>query len=118
MNGWGLKVVLRERDRNVTLFEARGDTFMSFAHVVWPKNGDAVGVFVCRGGDPVNVAYDRMNRRQVPFVSLQKAMAADIRAIYHPVVSSASDDALFRWACNDGETAFLKRYPNAKVREP
>ncbi len=110
INEAGIRVVLVEHDHIVLLLERRADTFLSFIDVYWTPDRRSVAVYSCGSGE---IAYDLKARKPIPFSSLRSGVAQHIRTMYQLPADIISEDAVFRWACLDGQEQFLKRYPGA-----
>ena len=113
-NGWGVRIVLRTKDRTETLYELRGDVFLDFADVVWTVGEDSLAVLTC-GTPSIRVAYNSRTSSFMPFSQMEPIIAAHIRSEYG--ITDRTDTATFDWACSaEGKDAFLHRHPDAKPR--
>lgn len=76
-----LLVVKGQRD--IRLAPVRRDCWLSFAHVVWAERSRKVAVYLGDGlcGDTW-IAYDRDQRRFLPFADMAEAMRASLRRTY------------------------------------
>jgi hypothetical protein len=115
INLWGLRILLHHDGTRTTIFESRGDTFLSFADVLWSADNKELAVFIC-GNPPLRMAYSLSKNRSLPFGRMRSDVAGHIQADYHLVTNKMSVDETFLWACTEGKEAFLRRYPEAAVR--
>jgi hypothetical protein len=102
-----LELLLAENSTSIIrLAPVRRDCWLDFAHVAWSENSRKVAVYVGDGlcGDTW-VAYDRDQRRFLPFTDLAEVMRASLRGTYQ-----LSADRLrpfggdpLRWATSSGK---------------
>jgi hypothetical protein len=114
LNASGLRIVLNHQGTTTVLFDKRVDAYIQFADVVWPTN-DTVAVFIWIGGSPIEVAYDLLNKKFVPYGTFRPTVAKHIRETYS-LRNVSTDIATLAWACNEGREPFLKRNPDAAPR--
>ena len=111
INEAGIRITLKHNNLTKTVYEKRGDTFLEFVDVAWSSGDTAVGFFMC--GFPL--AYETDDANPIPFVRMEGTVAAHIRVEYR-LDPKLTDKEVFDWACTEGTTAFLKRYPQARAR--
>ena len=112
-NGWGLRILLKNRETTKVMYEVRGDVFLNFADVAWSEPSQTVRIFVC-GTPTVRVAYDMKRGASVPFDRIESILATDIKSRYHV---NGNTKEVYEWACADeGESAFLRAHPGAAPR--
>ena len=114
-NLWGIRVLLHKGESIRTLYEMRGDTFLTFMDVFWSTDNRSLAVFTC-GLPSLRMAYDLIGDRALPFDELQPGMTAHIRTEYHLDPKNMSDKETLLWACTDGRETFAQRHPEAVVR--
>src|SRR5260370_2049207 len=89
INLWGLRILLHHDGTRTTIYESRGDTFLSFADVLWSADNEELAVFIC-GNPPLRMEYSLSKNRSLPFDRMRSGGAAHIQADYHPVRNTMS----------------------------
>lgn len=115
LNEAGVRVILKRRAGDVTLYTERADTVLSFADAVWVKEEDSVAVFACIGSRSIREAYSLTRNAPIPFDSLRSNLARKIRNEYKVASDPDDPESVFTWACSQGEHAFFQRYPSARA---
>jgi len=109
VNLWGIRILLHRKGSAKTLYEKRGDTFLTFVDVFWSVDSKELAVFTC-GSPSLRMAYNLTDDHSLPFVQMQSDVAAHIRTEYHLDSNKMSDEDTLLWACTDGQDAFSRHH--------
>jgi hypothetical protein len=102
-----------EGDSDRTIYSVGHEMFLQFAHAYWSPDERVVAVLAC-GSDVFRFAYDRTERRFIPFEGVQEEVKRDLARAYPAqigVVSLRLDPPHSPCLERSLDEEFLRRYP-------
>ena len=102
-----------ESGRRMTLYEARHEFFLQFAHAYWSPNETTAGLIGC-GTSSFQIAYDVSGTRAIPFATVREGFNKSLLDSYPSLKASPGNFDPVTTSCLAGGWVeeFQQRYPH------